>query len=170
MKTFTDTEARDWHIAINAATLRAVRDSIPGVDLMNPMAAETEGGQPLIGRLQLDVILFVDVLYCLCKAQATERELTDEQFAAALGGETCRAAYDATVEELTDFFREIGRKDVVAILDKQRTVTERTLDAAEEAIHKAAEKVIEKTIEEIGKVPDTVAATIGKHFSSLPAS
>jgi len=106
MKTFTDSAGRSWTIALNIDAAKRVRDLL-GVNLLEP----EKGDPPLLMRIGTDEILLCDCIYCLCKPQADQQNVTDEQFGAALGGEAILAAQTAFYEELIDFFRQRGRSD-----------------------------------------------------------
>jgi hypothetical protein len=126
MRSFTDTEGRAWPLSLTIGALRRVKQLVPAVDLM----AIDQGEPPLIVRLCSDPLLFVDVLYALCEPQVRERGLNDEQFAAALGGQTIFAAMTALREELTDFFRGLGRSDLTAIVSRAETLVRTAVDEA----------------------------------------
>jgi len=66
------------------------------------------------------VILLCDVIFVLVKPQADAAGVSDEQFAAALGGDAILAAQTAFYEELVDFFRKLGRTDLAKAVDAQR--------------------------------------------------
>ena len=82
MRSFTDSEGREWQVSVTVGSIRRVRDLL-GVNLSNYL----EGEPPLIDRLQRDVVLLGDVLYCLVKPQADERGVSDEKFGSALSAE-----------------------------------------------------------------------------------
>lgn len=115
MRTFKDTAGRDWTISINVATVKRLRDVLQ-VDLMDVIEGD------LLRRLYSDPILLVDVVYVLVKPQADELGVTDEQFGAAMGGDSIEFATKAMVEEIVDFFpnrrdRERAKK-VLAMFDQ----------------------------------------------------
>lgn len=113
MRTFTDNTGRTWTVAINVATVKRVRE----LKQVNLMEAVTGG---LINKLEDDICLFVDVLYCVCKPEADANNISDEQFGSALAGDALEKATDAFLDELIDFFPGAKRKMFRAAFQKQR--------------------------------------------------
>ena len=107
MKTFVDTNGKTWTVNINVATIQRVKDLL-GVNLMEAITGD------LITKLEDDVILFVDVLYCVCKQEAEANNITDVKFGESLAGDALEAATEAFLTDLIDFFpaakRQIFRK------------------------------------------------------------
>lgn len=114
MKTFRDATETEWVLSITTGAIKRVL-GLTGENLAN-MAA---GDPPLMTRLGADVILLCDVIYALIKPQADERAVTDEEFGRRLDGAAIARAHAAFWEEIADFFRGIGRADVVSALAKQ---------------------------------------------------
>lgn len=115
MKTFTDNAGRTWTISLTIDAAKRVK-SLLGVNLL-----ELESGDPpLLTRLGTDVILLCDVIFALVKPQADAAGVSDQEFAAALGGDVVLAAQSAFYEELVDFFRKLGRGDLAKAVDAQR--------------------------------------------------
>lgn len=99
MKTFKDNAARTWTVAVNVSAVKRVRGLL-GIDLYKLIDDKMAG----LGELLADPVSLVDVLYVLCKDEADRQGITDEQFGAAMGGDSLEAAVNAFVEELVDFF------------------------------------------------------------------
>ena len=97
MKTFKDNNNRDWEITINVAAIKRVRDLI-GVDLMQAIEGE------LLKQLATDPVMLCDVIYCLCKPQADEKDISDTQFGQAMSGDAIDNATIALLDELVEFF------------------------------------------------------------------
>jgi hypothetical protein len=117
MKVFKDGNGKEWFITINVAACKRVRGEL-GVDL--PGLADV--GR--LGELLEDLVRFVDVLFVLCRPQAEQSGVTDEQFGAALGGDTLEAAAEAFVQELIDFFPAPRRGPLRALMAKGKAVSE----------------------------------------------
>jgi len=116
MKTFNDTKGREWQVAINVATVKRVRDLLE-LDLLEIAPAEDESATPpLFLRLAEDPILFADVLYVLCKPECDGRNVSDEDFGAALGGDVIGAATDALLAEIVNFFHGSKRQTLAKAL------------------------------------------------------
>lgn len=122
MKTFTDNANRTWTIAINVATIKAVK-GILGVDLLSVVDGQ------LLERLGNDPVMLGDMLYVLCKQQADAQGVSDEQFGAALAGDAIEAATNAFLQELVDFFPTAKRAILSKLLGKLRTLEGKALDA-----------------------------------------
>ena len=103
MRTFKDSENREWTIALNVTAVKRVRDLCEGFNL-------AQIKPELLNKLADDPVLFCDVLYVLCKPQADEHEITDEQFGSALNGDAIYAATNALMEELVDFTRSPAQR------------------------------------------------------------
>src|ERR1043165_6369596 len=99
MHTFKDNADRTWTVAINVTALKRVRDLVH-VDLYKLV---DQGLKPL-ADLVSDPVQLADVLYCLCKDEADSRQVSDEDFGRALGGDAILLAAVAFVEELVVFF------------------------------------------------------------------
>ena len=110
MKTFKDNEGREWCVSIDVAAVKRCRDLL-NEDLLDV--------QQVLQRLMVDPILLCDVVYVVCKPQADQLGVTDEQFAQAMGGRAIARAKQALVEELVDFFpEEADRVNLRAALKK----------------------------------------------------
>ena len=152
MKTFTDNAGRTWTIALTIDAAKRVRGLL-NVNLLEPEA----GDPPLLTRLGTDVILLCDVIFALVKPQADAAGVSDQEFAAALGGDVVLAAQTAFYEELVDFFRKLGRGDLAKAVDAQR----RMIDLAVARIETRLDRLdLEAAIE----------TTLGEPSTSSPPS
>lgn len=125
MHSFLDNARRPWAIEITIGSIGRV-DALLGVNLARLM----EGEPPLLTRLDTDIALLCDVLYALVKPEADAREVTDEQFAASLGGDAIAAARAAFWEALTSFFQSLHRHDVVKAIQTQNLLVAAGVKAA----------------------------------------
>ncbi len=126
MKTFRDSENREWQIAMNITAAKRVLDLLK-VNLLEPEV----GTPPLLTRLGTDIILLCDVLYAICKPQADQREISDEQFGQALGGDAIFQATKALMEELTDFFQSLRRTDRARGVTVQGQIISKAVETAD---------------------------------------
>ncbi|MCC7409104.1 MAG: hypothetical protein IT442_13635 [Phycisphaeraceae bacterium] len=159
MKTFTDNASRSWTIQLTLDAVKRVKNLV-GVNLLELEGGDPASGGPLLTRLGTDVLLLCDVIYALIKPQADQRQgggVSDEQFAAALGGDAILAAQTAFYEELVDFFRGLHRGDLVKVVQMQR----RMIDLAVQRIETRIDGL---------DLDATVATTLGGSSMSLPAS
>jgi len=124
MKTFTDSTGRAWSLAINVDAVKRVK-ALVNVDLL-----ETVEGK-LIERLVADPVLLCDIVFCLCKPQADQLGVSDEDFGRAMAGDAIEAATAAMLEELVDFFPSRRRALLTKAVGKFKALQETVLTAAE---------------------------------------
>ena len=106
MRTFKDNQGREWNLAINVDAVKRVR-SLLDVNLLDV----TDG--KLLERIASDEVLMVDLVYALLKPEADSRDISDEDFGRAMAGDAIDRAYEAFLEELTDFFRNPARRELL---------------------------------------------------------
>lgn len=112
---FTDSHKHTWSFAFTAHSLRRVREETK-YDLTEPFAGEP----PLIDRLFQDIFVATDILWSLCQDQAQDIGLTRDEFEQRLDAATLKAARQALLDELADFFRSLGRSELAATVSKSR--------------------------------------------------
>ena len=127
MKIFTDNAGRSWTVAVNVDAVKRVK-SLLGVDLLEAVEGK------LIERLASDPVLLCDVLYVLCKPQADQHNVTDEEFGRSMSGDAIEAATAAMLEGLVDFFPSRRRALLAKAVGKFRTLERSVLTAAEERL------------------------------------
>ena len=139
MKTFKDNADRTWTVTVNVDAIKRVR-SLLDVDLMEAVEGR------LLERLVGDPVLLCDVIYCVCKEDADARQISDEDFGRAMGGDAIELATAALLKELVDFFpqgkRELLRKALAKLETLQATaidVVSKRLDSPELDRHLEAE-------------------------------
>lgn len=149
MRTFKDSEGREWAIAINVATARRVKD-LAGVDLLSASDGK------LLHELADDPMLLANVLWAIVQPQAQSRNVSDEQFGEALSGESIDKATTALLQELVDFFPAHRRGPMQAALGKLTTMLDRSAAVA---------------LERVNAIDvEAILATLGKPSTSLPES
>lgn len=127
MRIFTDNSKRDWSLQIDVGAIKRVRGAL-GVNLL-----EAIGGD-VIERLSTDLLLLTDVVFVVCKPQADERGVSDEQFAAAIFGDAIEKAADCLFSELVDFFPQGQRETLAKIIAKTQEIQSRRHQAAMDAL------------------------------------
>ena len=127
MHTFADKLGRTWYVDVNVTTIRRVRAALD-VDLYLLVDDKMQA----LGALVSDPCRLADVLYVLCKDDADTKNISDEDFGRALAGDAIRAAAEAFVEELIDFFPdERSRAALRRVIAAGRQVRTKLLDQAE---------------------------------------
>ncbi|MCI0335708.1 MAG: hypothetical protein L0228_21080 [Planctomycetes bacterium] len=127
MHTFADNLGRTWYVAVNVTTVRRVRGALD-IDLYQLV----DDGMQELGKLVADPVRLADVLYVLCKEDADTKQVSDEDFGRALGGDAITSAAEAFVEELIDFFPdERSRSALRKVIAAGRQVRTKLLDHAE---------------------------------------
>jgi len=186
MHSFADTEGRNWSLELTIGAVKRVQ-SLLEVNLLDPLGAAEGGAEaagnapkkkevPLITRLQLDVVLLVDVIFALLKPQADGAGVSDEQFAAALGGDAAYQAFEAFMAEWRDFFQKLRRQteaqaiaanmDLVAAEDQRNlAMIDRVTEAAVAAGERERRKAMER-IEALGRCETAIGS--GESPASTP--
>ena len=124
MKTFSDNTGRAWSLAINVDAVKRVK-ALVNVDLLQAVEGK------LIEQLVADPILLCDVVFCLCKPQADQLGVSDEDFGRSMAGDAIEQATGAMLEELVDFFPSRRRALLTKAVGKFKTLQDTVLTAAE---------------------------------------
>lgn len=155
MHSFTDNVGRVWTLSINVSTIKRVR-ALCGVDLTQ--VADMSGSdvtESLLHKLSVDPVLLVDVLYAICKSEADAKNISDENFGAAVFGDVIVSACDALLEEMVDFFPGSKRKILQQILMLSRRF--------DKEIEQEIQTIIQQTNEEVLK-------GLNSSFTNVPES
>jgi hypothetical protein len=128
-QSFRDNRNRTWLVEINVSAVRRVR-ALVGVDLS---ALLEDKLQPLAALLD-DPVKLCDVLFALCQSQAQDRQVTDEDFGAALAGDALEAAADALLEALVNFSPGRKRAALRGVMAKSRRMGERVLERVQKKV------------------------------------
>ena len=136
MKTFTDNAGRDWVIEINVASLKQVK-GLTGTDLI---ALAVSMDTSVAERLASDPILLCDVLYAVCKPQADERGVSDEEFGRAMAGDAIESATVALLEDIVGFCPSPRDR---AALGRVLTAMRNARDKARDLVDKNLDRMIE---------------------------
>jgi hypothetical protein len=126
-RSFTDGEGREWVLFLDINLARAIRKNL-SFDILNVM--DGAGLQ----RLANDVELLVNVIYQLCKKQAQERKVTEEQFGHALVGDVLGDACDELMEAISDFFPKRKREMLQKILEASRKFEQDAMETIDDKL------------------------------------
>jgi hypothetical protein len=130
MPTFKDCNNREWHLWLDAPTINQVRKQC-NIDLADLTGASVE-------KLATDPCLLVDVLWVLCRDQATAANISDAQFGKALIGDPIDQAADKLVEAILDFFPKRRRELLSAVATKFNHLRTLGIDQAIEKLNDPA--------------------------------
>lgn len=126
MRSFKDSSGVEHSVTITVGAIRRVLKET-GFNLANLTDPVSEGGAQLLLALQVDPDVLSKVLYAL-KPTATRPD--EEEFVDRLNGKALSAGWEVLKAELTDFFRDQGRSEVVeAIQAVGRQIVEAQKDA-----------------------------------------
>jgi len=165
MKTFTDSAGRTWTLTLTIDAAKRVK-SLLDVNLLELEA----GDPPLLTRLGTDVILLCDVIFALVKPQADAAGVSDQEFAAALGGDVVLAAQTAFYGELVGFFRKLGRGDLAKAVDAQRRMIDLAVARIETRIDRLdLEAAIETCLTDSQATPGEPSTSSPPSSASTPA-
>ena len=160
MKTFRDNDGRSWNLTLNVYAVKKVRDLL-GVDLLDLGGETPSAKEPgLLYRLIADPVLLVDVLYVVCRDQADQAGVTDEQFGRAMAGDAIDAATRAFLEELADFTPS----------PRDRARARKVIDATWKLIDKAQDLLDAKAEKELPAAADALLEALGASSGSSPGS
>lgn len=163
MKTFTDNANRSWNVEINVAAVKRVRD-LAGVDLLEIVEGK------LIQKLINDPILLCDIVYAVCKPQAEERSISDEDFGRAMAGDAIEHATAALLEELVSFCPSPrDRKNLGRVLEKTNRVMDKARDLIEQKLKTIeVDQVVEEAVRQVEE--EQAPETSGDSSGNVPAS
>lgn len=132
MRSFTDTQGREWNLSITVRTVKDVREAT-GI-LITELY---DDGSALLAKLSRDVVLLVDILWVVCRKQADAIGITDEEFGESLGGDALGNAAEAFARAMTDFFSSPEqRKALHLMLDKMFETAQKVAQRAETELTK----------------------------------
>jgi hypothetical protein len=135
MKTFRDTAGREWAIAVDVNAIKRVQKTpIEFLDepLKVNLLAIVEPDSDLLKKLAEYPPLVCDIAYALCKPQCDAKDVSDEEFGRAMGGDVLEKVLEAIIEETIDFFPQARRTVLRRVLEKSQVFAEKvkTLTAA----------------------------------------
>lgn len=158
MRSFTDAQGRTWLLAINVTTLKRVK-ALTGVDLLKLF----DDGMKGLAEFVSDPVQLVDVLYAVCRDEALTRGVSDEDFGRAMHGDCIETAATALLEELTDFFPDPRRRNII------RQLLTTAMKASEEILNETAQKVSSLTPDQFRKLLNVQSMNVPGSSELTPA-
>lgn len=168
MKTFTDNAGRTWTVTINVDAIKRVKGLLD-VNLLEIV----EGS--LIERLIRDPVLLCDVVYAVCKPEADEKNITDEDFGRAMAGDSIEHATRALLEELVGFSPSPrDRANLMRVLETTWKVMDRARDLIEQKLNdNALEQAVEAELARIDAPQSNASGSSGaarESSASIPVA
>jgi hypothetical protein len=180
MKTFRDTEGREWAITVDVNAVKRVMKSqfdYLGEPLRVNLLALVEPDSDLLKKVLEYPPLLCDIAYAICKPQCDEKNTRDEDFGKAMGGDVLENVLDVILEETIDFF-PAGRRTVLKkVLTKSQTFAEKakaltTARLATGELEAAIDAVLEPELKRLeSPMQGEAAPTLGTNTAgNLPES
>ena len=156
MRTFSDNAGRTWTVTINVDAIKRVKGLLD-VNLLEIV----EGS--LIERLIRDPVLLCDVVYAVCKPEADEKNISDEDFGRAMAGDAIEHATRALLEELVGFSPSPrDRANLQRVLETTWKVMDRARDLIEQKLDSGAlEQAVEAELKGIDAPPPSASGSSG---------
>lgn len=160
--TFKDTEGRTWDCAIDYAAAKRVRGGMD-VNLLD--------GKEALEALVDDVMMLVDVIYVVVQPQAEQRGVSDEQFGAALDGDTIDAATSAFLEAFVNFSQPAKRPAMRQLIQKLDQLERVWADKAQQTIESGAlDTLVAKELDLMDRKIRTEIEKLDREANSRPAA
>jgi len=149
---FKDTEGRPWVLSISVFQAKRVK-ALLGVDLLSLFDNKCEG----LIALVTDMVTLVDVLYVLCMEEANKRNVSDEDFGKAMGGDVLQFAVEAFTDELIDFFPDPKRRSAIRkIMTTSRKLQDKMMEEMETEVEKInVDSLLSEWKKQSGNSPDS---------------
>ncbi|HUW99871.1 MAG TPA: hypothetical protein VMY35_02750 [Phycisphaerae bacterium] len=169
MGSFRDSERREWQVRIDVNVIRDVR----GEQQINLLDLP-ESGFALLTRLTTDLVLLVDILYVVCRRQARERSISDEDFGRAMRGDCLLPAAEVLFREVIDFFPDARRRALLTkVLEAGLALGEILMNRAAQQTARLDELDLEEeatALTQSPAAPEASASGLGGSAGSSPAS
>ena len=156
MQRFVDNAGRTWVIQINVAAVKRVRGLLD-VDLYKLVDDRFAGLKDLLS----DPVALVDVIYVLCKSQADDAGISDEQFGEGFSGDTLNTASQAFLAELIDFFPDPRvRAGIRKVIDLSQEMSGHLMETTEAKLSQVDPAALaRKLIASFGTAPESSELT-----------
>ena len=161
MQKFRDTEGREWNLAVNVAAAKRARDHA-GVDVMDLAADATRPEDSLLYKLYADPILMSSAVYQVCRPEAEQRGISEDDFCNAMAGDCLATARDTFIESTIAFFpNPRDRKRATAAIESLRAMIVKAHEILDKKLSSGElEREMEAAMEK----------TLGKSSTSSPES
>ncbi len=168
MKTvFKDYNGVDWNALVTVGAIDRVLEGTNGEVNIYEIGAE---GSTLFQRLMTEPQLLVRTLFIILEDQAKEKNISAQDFAKSLGGETLGDAIDALVEGIIGFFpKEAVRKKLRLVTTSMEELQDKIHDRADQMFGIAMEKVQKRTLEQFDESCTSLLESLESNPSDEPS-
>lgn len=172
MRTFKDNEGREWQIVLNLSVAAQLKREI-NLDVLALIAGSADDAEEnttrFFARLEEDVVTCIDALYILCRKQCHQRNITDEDFGAALAGDSHYESVIAMQRAIADFMpRQALRVTLHKMLDKATEYLAKA-DAMGAENLDLLEMAAQKQIEKLGGSYTALRAELASTLEDSPS-
>ena len=164
MEKFTDTEGRDWTLAVTVASIERVRADTK-IDLLEIGSDGKEPEASLAYKLFSDPILLARIIWSLVRLQAEVQSISVEQFGEAMSGDPLDQATEGLLAEIVNFTPNRRQREWLRkALEKMKGWRERGQDVLDQqldspAVEKKLEAELAKLESSFGNLPESPAET-----------
>jgi hypothetical protein len=153
---FEDDQKRRWDIPVNVNKIAQVNRSC---DVL--LTKVVDDNMKLLARILEDPVLFVDILYVLCREQCQQREMEFDTFAEMFMGDLLEKASDAFMESLVNFFqRPKQRASLRKVLRDMKEAQGIYEDEMAEAVNKInIQSMVKNAMKQSGKLLESSVST-----------
>lgn len=152
---------REWSVIINTNTVKRVRE-MTKFDLLK-VVEDRDALQSLN-----DPILFVDVLFAVCKPQADAASITDVAFGESIAdGDILESAQAALLESLADFFPRHRREPLKKAVAKLKQIQDRVAAMQTERIE--SPELEKQILDSVRTAINSPLPELGKASGNSPA-
>jgi len=167
MPTWKDNKGHEWTIRLDGPTVKMVRAQTceterchhrPLIDKGCTAVDLAEFSGATYQRFDVDWVLWIDVMYLVCRDQAKDAGITDEEFGARLGGVETEA-WQALQQACFEFLPPQKRQFLQKVIEK----TERARELAQRATMARLEKRLDPAMVDraVGLVEAQLDAAVG---------
>ncbi|MCY2967867.1 MAG: hypothetical protein NT069_30270, partial [Planctomycetota bacterium] len=128
-----------------------------------------EGTPSLAVRIEADPVWCLEVVFHLMRVEVEQAGLSEDDFADLFGAVEARAAQTALKKELSDFFRDLGRPEMVTALERSAEAIRTTANASIVRMEaEDLEALAQKVLSAVSPIPGPQSTTLRESSASIP--
>lgn len=165
MTHWQDKSGRSWSTEISVGTIARTRQ-MASVNLLDVL-----DNTKLLEQLLDDPVLFATTLWAVSKPQATEKGVSEEQFAELLVGDVAANAATALIEGIIGFFQPPRRDLLKQVWTKLVTTRAAAVELAKTKVDSAAmDQAIQRAMNAASEAIDRELSELGRLSTNSPES